>query len=363
MEHEDSVILRAVMDRANARIMSGETTQAAMAENGEMDNIVAEVFLSSPDLLPAYVREITKRVTKATAARRAHDLKIRKNISKRFWNHIRSFKEILAVAEVANRIQLDGMVDWWSVDFEKKFVPPFPDVDITGGVGAKCLLLNSLEARAIVVTQEILELLSLGLSEAARSRARTLHEITTIVATLAIGSKNADHYALSDRYHLSSLIEHRKMNPTTSEYRELMQKARESWGRDFFDQYGWARPILELRPGERPTFAHVERYVAMNMHRHLYVEFNDSIHAGALNVVNRTDFRLKYPHFTRVDCDLVSIRRVLQAALRYLELCTCAAIREVSFETNNWDNGVLIGIIAKMVDPLYESLDGRGSDS
>lgn len=359
MKTEDSVLVRAVMDKANDRIRSGDTTKSAMEKTREIDEIAHTVLLESPELITKYAEQISKRATQAATARRTHDSEVRRKILKRFWNSFQLFREVLAVAEVANRVQFEAISEWKKVEPEKKFEPPFGDLKTTGGVGTKCLLLSSLEARAIVVAQEILELLTLGFTEAASSRARTLHEITVITTTLAVGSKASNKYLLSDRYHLSSLIEQRKKGMTSPETRELTRKIKQNWGRGFFDQYGWARPVLKLKQQERPTFAHIERYAKKNAYRPLYLEFNDSVHAGALNTIRRSDFRLRYPNLTRPDCNVNATGFVLHTALMYLEDCTYVTVRDISSETCSWDNGVLIGILDRMMTPIHKHFSNQ----
>lgn len=354
MKHEDSAILRWIADEANAQIISGKTTRHTMSNNGEMDKIVDNVILRSPELVPEYANNITRRAARAVNARQTHDENIQRKVSKRFWSQIRIFRELLALAEVANRIQQEAIHDWKGDDFDRKFVPPFQHDGLIGGAGAKCLLLNSLEARVIVVGQEILELLALGFSEGASSRARTLHEILVITSALSGSGAQTDNYNLTNRYYLSSLIERRRMGFEDTEDRRLSRKIRKRWGPEFFDQYGWARPILNLGRNERPTFAQIERYVELNEYRFLYTEFNDSIHAGSLNTIRRTDFRLRYPNFTRSENDVTSIARILHVTSAYVNISMNITIRAVAHETSTWDNVVLIGLIDRVAHPLRE---------
>ncbi|MGH3806743.1 MAG: DUF5677 domain-containing protein [Pseudonocardiaceae bacterium] len=354
MKAEDSIFLKLVLEEVNKRIAVG-----AQPDEIDRNSIGIEIASQSESLGLEYARSLQRDIARTVQLRQSHTGRVRRQVAKRLGGALRKFSELLALVEVANRIQTDDIHRWMVADeFDAQFAPPFPIKGLIGGPGAKFFSLNSLHARAVVIAQEIYELLVAGFAEAASARARSLYEIDIIMTIVACSNEDTG-YEVSNRYYVSAAIEQRKwiqnetvrsvtggiLDPKLSEW---ISHAKQAWGTRFFDPYGWAHPALNLAPKHRPTFADLEKHAQFTEFRYLYLEFNDAVHAGAKNTLSRADFRRRYPYSTRAENTPRSAARIGWTTARLLDYTTFIATYGIATGICEWDDLLTLGALDRL---------------
>ena len=68
----------------------------------------------------------------------------------------------------------------------------------------------------------------------------------------------------------------------------------------------------------RVAFRDLEDALKMDDLRHMYLECNTAVHAGANRIITRTDFRRAHPFATDAEVDLHSTGRIGQASVRVI---------------------------------------------
>lgn len=344
MNLEDSIFTGLTTQEVNRLLSEG-----ASVEEIDIHAIGLRLASESERHAPQYTYGIDQAIARIKRLRKSHKKKTHRKIAKRLGGALEKYVDFLALAEVINRSQVTSIGERKNDSYNELFTPPFPE-GLIGNAGAKSLTLNTLHARAVVIGQEIHDLLSSGFTEAAKARARSLYE-TTVVAEIVGQSSQVDNYDLSDRYFYSQAIErmkHRRniasLQSTRDENLEVwVQRAREMWGAGFSDQYGWARPALNLSPKQKPAFIDLENLAGLSPYRYLYLEFNHSVHAGALSVLSGSDFRRNFPNSTRPESDPRTSAKTAWTAARLLEWVTVISTYNISIDMQEWDDSLLLG--------------------
>jgi hypothetical protein len=163
---------------------------------------------------------------------------------------------------------------------------------------SKCLIdvLTRLHARACQITCEVECLLSGGFSDGAMARWRSLHEVA--VVALFISKHGAQ---CAERYIHHEIVESRKgaknyerfqgrlgyepialseLEDVERQYQLVLKR----YGRDFREQYGWARPYLEVSENARVNFSDIEAAVDVDHMRVHYQMASHNVHANPKGV-------------------------------------------------------------------------------
>lgn len=142
----------------------------------------------------------------------------------------------------------------------------------------------TLHARALLVSREILCLMTNGFADGALGRWRTLHEVAVVASLLA-----AEDQSISERYLLSrdvhdfkSAIMYRKHEEGTTappldeeEFQALEEAYHDivtKYGKEMKRDWGWALPILKegKKEGYTPTFSDLEKRATLDHWRYRY---------------------------------------------------------------------------------------------
>jgi hypothetical protein len=186
----------------------------------------------------------------------------------------------------------------------------------------------------ISIGSEISVLLQAGFPDGAVARSRTLYELV-IKALVIATDESTSKVDLAERYSVSAALEAIKNYPASEESaNDLLTKARQRWGSSFFEgDNNWALPAMGKGfKKKRVTFRDLEELLRLEDLRHMYVESNQAVHAGALRIVQGVDFRRNYLYTTGAEVDFISTGRVGQASAYYLEMATYLLAQAISGE-------------------------------
>ncbi|MEU4789003.1 DUF5677 domain-containing protein [Micromonospora tulbaghiae] len=249
------------------------------------------------------------------------------------------------------------------VDDQERYPPLFGFDQLFGGPTVKFLLLLSLQARCINISNEVLTLLRDGHVEAAAARTRSLWEVV-VTSVVLVSSREENGWEITDRYYLSTLHEMQKdgfdddHSPDLADFPGLTEKIRDAWGKEFFDQYGWARPLIpNLPPKARVTFRHLEEVAGGEDFRFLYREFNHAVHSGATNTVTRLDTRRPDINPTRPTADFETTARVGWACTRFSTICLTETALSISTGTSEWDSMLSCWEVLELSEEITEAFD------
>lgn len=168
------------------------------------------------------------------------------------------------------------------------------------GIWATSRLANALallHSRAILVSGEVEALIRAGFADGAMARWRSLHEIAVTMAFLGEhGEATAERYlAHLAPATLKAARQHevyrRKLGERTLGKRFLTQLSNEvaaleaKYGKEFKDDYGWARPELSGRP---LNFSEIEKAVKLDYMRPFYKLASEQVHASVRGAAVRT---------------------------------------------------------------------------
>lgn len=330
MDTDDSIILTYMKDEYNRRVDAGDSLP-------DPEEFVDEVFYDSEKLWPDRFRW-TKRNTLNRLHFRARDArKIKRHLVKRYARAFRAFDATLAAAEFVNRSLTDAAA---GNTISSKFAGLLGMKNTIGGLGLKHLLLIGMHARMVSIGTEISSLLQTGFPEAAAARARTLYELV-VKALLIVSDESPGKVQLAERYYVTATLEWQGQGGDAlgELTQELLVRARNQWGNSFFEgDNNWALPVMgDAFKKKRVTFRDLEDALDMDDLRHMYIECNQAVHAGALRIVGNADFRRRYLYATEGVIDLKSTGRIGQASVYYLEMGTYFLARGVSSELKEWD--------------------------
>jgi len=189
------------------------------------------------------------------------------------------------------------------------------------------------------IATEISFLLQWGFADGAAARSRTLYELV-IKALLIAKDESASGFELAERYYISARLERGADRVDSDErHQEVLRRARSRWGSSFFGgDNNWAIPAMGRNFRKtRVTFKDLEDAAKTDDLRHMYIECNEAVHAGALRIVQNADFRQNYPHRTQGEVDPWVTGRVGQATAYYLELGTHMIVECFARELTDWD--------------------------
>ncbi|MEV7592577.1 DUF5677 domain-containing protein [Streptomyces sp. NPDC089922] len=254
-------------------------------------------------------------------------------ILKKLGCGFRHFADAVTLAEDANR---DLFVD--SAQWLRDSGPSSASLIAQNGVGGAplhVLIMLGMHARGCVIASEIDMLARKGYTEGAHARARSLYELMILVAFIA--EKETADFELTERYHLSALVERRKdarhmgeEDPFDSED-GLEQALRNRWGSGFFQSYGWASLGMQGRSSSsRVTFRDIEESTGLDGMRHCYLTMNHAIHGGAMAITTRFDRRNPFRNVTGSEVNHYSIAWVMGAAAKFFHCLNRITLQAVS---------------------------------
>lgn len=334
MRMEDSVFLTYIKDEINRRVVA----DGAMTSK-DLDNAVVECLINPKPIWPQWHRWVKGKTAKHLRRRAVSARKTKRHLQKRYARAFLTFDAALAAAEFVNQSLFDAL---YGSDIFHEKTNLLGVEDIVGGRLAKYLLLIGMHARMVSIATEISYLLQAGFPEGAAARSRTLYELT-VKALLIASDDSPTKIELSERYCVSAIFERVGVNNIAQldqERQEVLTRARRLWGEVFFKgNNNWALPVMGSDFSKaRVTFKDLEDALNMDDMRHLYLECNDAVHAGAARIIDNSDFRRAYPFLTQADVNLRSTGRIGQASVFYLDLGTYVIARCLTGELEEWDH-------------------------
>jgi hypothetical protein len=239
-----------------------------------------------PELLDKVSDDIADKLLKFLARRWAKEFEARQT-------EMEAFKERLehrwGKALDKLRMLLAIVMEWAQELYERR------QKETGGKLSHLDDVLRRLHVRACQVTNEIIILLENGYADGAMARWRTLHEIATVAAVIAkFGEDMAEryvHYQIVESFKALLAYEknHRALGfrPMPRQQAQKIQrdyeKAIRRFGKEFSDEYGWARRHLK----GRITFASLEAEAGDAMMRSPYKMASYNVHASPKGVCFR----------------------------------------------------------------------------
>jgi hypothetical protein len=360
----NELALRLINERLH-EIFAGRNDRPSSEEIGENFDAALEGVLSDLSEKEAefFSREI-KAATKRAEGLRVRSGKVRQASLKKLGAGLRALEVLNAYSELLNRRMVGYLRDWMDPS-DRSQMPSLlgRKSGLFGGPMMKILLFLSMHARASTLVAEISHLVKSGYTEAAQARVRTLYELTIYLLVLST-QERAAQCELASRYYVSHLWEIRAydrflqnvQDDDKKERDRIISAAKQKWGSELFRPYGWAIPVLPQVSGQI-RLADLERVVAMDKHRHIYLEMNHAIHAGAANLVNRTNFKLPTLHSIGPEVDAHHSRRVMKVTAHSLLLCAGEANRIVSSLTGDPGSALYLAPLEYLESVVHVSLD------
>ncbi|MBI0375235.1 hypothetical protein JBE27_02820 [Streptomyces albiflaviniger] len=353
MDIEDSHFVRAYRDKINAAIIRKEIKKNEIDTSHAVDfyiKVVKDIPQSFQRAHSRVVREVSRRVW----GRRRQSESVKRRILKRYWHPLVEFDNSLAAAEFVNRSLVWAWRDWREEAPERERDVNLLGIDdLIGGKELKALLLAAMHAKVITLCSEISLLLRVGFSSGAASRLRTLYELT-IKMNLIADDPSGNGYQLAERYFVSAQVEvwgrNFMVDSVRSEEKELIQAAQAAWGDDFFaSENNWAKPVIHS-PGKTVTFRQIEEAAGAEELRYMYIECNHAVHAGALRIIEGTDFRCSHLNNMRAKANLREIGRIGQFASFCLEVATMETLRKVTSDLRQWDYALNASVFSQSIE-------------
>ncbi|NEW75225.1 DUF5677 domain-containing protein [Streptomyces rhizosphaericus] len=360
----NDLVLRLINERLH-EIFSGRSDRPSKEEIREhfhpaLDQVLDDLHRKESDF---FNREI-KKASKGAKEFQMKSLKVRKASLKKLGFALRALDDLTAYSELLNRRMVYFLRGWMDPSDHRQMPPLLGrKSEYFGGPMLKILLFLSMHARASSIAAEISHLVKGGYREGAQARARTLYELTIFLLILST-QEDASQCELAGRYYMSNLGEiraqERFIRNIPKGYREerdqTISLAKQKWGADLFRPYGWAKPALPQVNGQI-RFSDLERAVEMGEHRHIYLEMNHAIHAGAANLINRTNFDMATLNVVGPELDLYYASRVIKVAVHSLLLCTGEANRVVSSLTGNPGASLYLAPLKYLESIVHSSLE------
>lgn len=223
-------------------------------------------------------------------------------------------------------------------------------------------VLTRLHARACQITCEVECLLSGGFSDGAMARWRSLHEVAVVALfTSKHGAECAERYT----YH--QFVESRKAAKNyercqtrlgykpipESELEEIERQYQfvlEKYGRQFREQYGWARPYLNVSEKACVKFSDIETAAGIDHLRAHYQMASHNVHANPkgvffkLGLIAESDVLLAGPsNAGLVDPGHASALSLIQASTALMNI------------NPTLDNIVLVKLMMKLADAIGDT--------
>jgi Family of unknown function (DUF5677) len=220
-------------------------------------------------------------------------------------------------------------------------------------------VLTRLHARACQITSEVECLLSGGFSDGAMARWRSLHEVA--VVALFISKHGAE---CAERYTYHQFVESRKAAKnyercqarlgyepiSDSESEEIERSYKfvlEKYGAQFREQYGWARPHLNISEKARVKFSDIEEATGVDHLRAHYQMASHNVHANPkgvffkLGLIAESDVLLTGPSNAGLaDPGFASALSLVQASSALMTI------------NPTLDNIILVKIMMKLADEI-----------
>lgn len=363
MRLADSVSVEYQLEKVNARIAAGEEPDIA--------GTMIETVENATSLAPELVAQVEREAARLRRYQPRHRKRTERSLLRRLASDLILFEDALALAEGINRRQIDvihrGMENPDAALGTSRTIPDLPG--LLGGALTKCLILNSLHARCVLLGREVLALLSVGYTDGAAARTRALYEACVMTALLAARAKANDGYDLTNRYHVWAGVEQDRLqrhpNPEReatrpgAEMDDITRAAKKKWGPGFFDEYGWARGVLGLREKQRVTFVALERLAGYDHRRYLYAGLSGAVHTSALSIIGRADFNRRYPSATRGVADPRRTARIAWSALTLLDEASLFTMVEITSDAAEWDDLLALWPLRRTVHRAIDQLSSH----
>jgi hypothetical protein len=333
VEHKDSRLLAAIRDAANERIDQGEKKADI-----DFERLICDCIRDFPDTHPEWQEVTSGHIVRQLRLRSNHAAKTARHIKKRYAEAFRAFDMSLAAAELVNIALVDAFHQSACFQNSDELDSLWGMGSHLGGITVKSLLLIGMHARLAKTASEVSLLLQSGLTEGAGSRLRTMYELL-IKAEVIMCDESPSRCELAERYYVSALVEASKFNSNiTQEEAAVFEEAQRRWGsQSLAGENNWAIPILPSRRRGRVTFRDLERHVSGDYMRHMYLESNVSVHAGALQIVQAADFKRRNIYDTRSKVDLHFTGRIGHVCSFLLQESTIEIVRSLAQEFKEWD--------------------------
>ncbi|MEU3317429.1 DUF5677 domain-containing protein [Streptomyces sp. NPDC006662] len=257
-----------------------------------------------------------------------------RSVLKKLGQGFRHLSEAITLSEDASRDLFVAFGRWLATcdgSEQQSLVDPKSQI---GGPALHVLTLLGLHARGCTIASEIELLARKGFVEGAHARARSLYELMVLTGFLV--TRNTGNFELTERYHLSAMVEKRKEIPHTGEEDPFAQSSgledmiRGRWGSAFFKPYGWAASGIQSPPPTRVTFRDIEEASGLENMRHCYLTMNHAIHAGAMAVTTRFDDRNPFRNATGSQVNCYSTAWVAGAVANFFYFLNRIALEAVS---------------------------------
>jgi hypothetical protein len=368
---EESIILTEIRDRYNRIILESKGTE--IPDVTEIENSIFE----DEDITPQPVTlDIKKRVPGMLGARRRALRKVSMDIADLWGPPIEALDRCLALADVvytrlSRAIFTNGDV--------LRGKDPRPAPDRVTGAYVKCLLMLSLYGKSCAIANEIASLIRTGLSDAALSRLRTLHEHLVVLTVL----HNDDDYEMSEQYEDCSVFERLKFlkanvselsdpiwaPPSQEEEQKLLAELAETEalaqgivarrGPRIRKPYEWARQMLPQEKRENLKYGikyvDLEKAVGMDFFRSSYLTGNEHVHAGSYSAVNHLDFDKPLIPRTRPRRDSWAIRQAGWRTAFLISNIARAAGKAIAWETEEYDELLYVCELWRTSDKVLDS--------
>ncbi|WP_244317493.1 DUF5677 domain-containing protein [Streptomyces bauhiniae] len=339
-------------------VLDGTITDPNTMDRDEVFRAALDAVLMKAAEIDPVVRRSIKWSMKYGRQRRARTAQHNeRSILKKLGTGFRLLSNAVTVAEDVHRDLFRSFGQKLAEDgLSRDSVIAAPGV--IGGSALHVLVILGLHARGCSIVSEVDLLARKGFNEGALARARSLYEVTAITSFLVV--RNTPTYELTERYHLSAMVERRKdarfmgEEDPFADAPGLEDAMRAAWGDEVFRPYGWARTgIPGAEPGSRVTFRDVEEAAVMDSLRHAYLTMNCAIHSGALSVTARSD--RAHPFFNPIggEVNYASAAWVAGATSCFFFFLNQLAIREIASLVDP-DAALMLGPL----DELCESAQG-----
>lgn len=319
--------------------------------NDATDHVLDNITSLAPDVAAFSQRAIRfgnkSRLRKLLHNERSHLRKLGQGF--------RNFDDANVLAESVNYGLTRDFGQWAGQIKDRSDAPSIIGLpDFLGGIPLRSMTFLGMHARACTIASEVSQLARRGFVEGAHGRARSLYELSTLIAFLSIKDTKPP-FELTEKYNLSAYIEARKEyaergdDDPFEEFPELETAIRERWGQTFFKPYGWAASNIGDGTARQVTFRDIECEIGSEHFRHAYLAMNHAVHAGPIAVIRKFDNRKPLPFVTGSDVDYVGCAWVMLAASNFLRRAhACVAASLAPFIDSDLD--LTIGVMDKLCD-------------
>lgn len=341
MHHSESKFLMDITDEYNSRVTLGESS--------DLHLIACELAKSA---WTSPIRDLKMSNNSQLADLRKQGQLAQSSVTLAMGEALRTLEAAIAQAAHLN-IVMHSLMATWAESNELTSIELAGGKAVTG-VGAEFLYHIGLHAQACTTVAEIRTLILHGLSDGARARCRTLHEVAILAAFMASAMRQSGE--LATRIHFASSLQYYKIFRRYARDAESfgepdpdVEKLRRYEGYRIdvlakfpkLDQgdYEWARPEFpSFKPTRRITFRDLEEQVGMEFFRHRYMQWSDAVHSSAYGIVSRANFGGGFTYRGTPELATPSQWHDLAIAFNYLLLTSEIVFRRLCWRAERYDD-------------------------